>query len=193
MPKRTLLLIAVLTLLTALLVFLALHNEQKTQKPEQPTANTQVEQLNKTATLAFSPGEVVLTGSNSAAVDVIVDTKENTIDGVQLELLYDPKVVSNLKVTIPEQNFFGSNTDANVILNLNDTKLGRVTYGVGINPQATPKSGSGVVAHLTCTRNPLANVTESVIEILDRSTVVESTHHESVLATSSPLKITVNK
>jgi len=194
MPKRTIILITVLTVLTAILVFLAIKNEQKRQSPESQDTPVVVNQKpEKTALLVFSPTEVVLSGSQAASVEISIDTKQYKVDGVQLDLLYDPEVLTNVQLTVPQQNFFGGPGDVNNFINEVDAQRGRVTYYLGISPTLTSKQGKGVIAELSFTRNPSTDATESAIEILDKSMIVEEKSHESVLATPSPLHIIIGR
>lgn len=193
MPIRTVILIVVLTALTGLLVVLAIHNERNAAVDSQPSRAVDITPaLEKTATLQFVPGTVVVASSSGkTTVDVLINTQEHMVDGVQLELLYDPAVLSNLTLTVPQNNFFGQPGDYTYVPVQSDPERGRASYWLGISPIAQSKSGEGIVAQLSFTVNPNADVSETVVEVLDRSMVTESSTHESVLATPSPLNISV--
>lgn len=194
MPKRTVILIIILTALTALLVWLAVQNEQKQSisQEESSTSSVVKEQVQKNAELSFVPQSVVLgSATQSATVDVWVKTNNNAIDGVQLELLYDPQVISNVSITSPDQNFFGTTNDSNIIINNIDAERGRVSYALGLNPGTVPKKGEGTVARLSFTLNPINKSAQSTIDFLDKSMVIETTSHESVLSNTTPLQISV--
>lgn len=195
MQKRTLILIIVLTALTALLVFLAIRNErqmvdQTTQDPSEVT----VQELDKTAELSFSPNTVMLSSSSAVAtVDIMIDTKEHSVDGVQLELVYDPTVLTNVRISPPSDTFFGGPGDSNNLFNDVDATRGRISYWLGINPTLTSKSGSGVVAQISFSLNPSSTASEAAIGVLERSMITESSTHTNVLATPSPLTITIER
>src|SRR5690554_5941316 len=109
MPKRTIILILILTVLTVLLVVLAIRNErQMVTETTHDQAPVVVQELEKTATLSFSPETVIVASTGATTtVDMIIDTKDYSIDGVQIELLYDPTILRNVRIVTPEQNFFG--------------------------------------------------------------------------------------
>jgi hypothetical protein len=193
MPKRTILLIIILTVLTGVLVVLAINNERKAAVDTQPSRAVDITPaLEKTATLQFNPSTVVIaSGAGRTTVNVLINTNTHMVDGVQLELLYDPVVLSNVAITVPQDNFFGDTGEFSNILNEVDPQRGRASYWLGISPIAQSKSGEGVVAQLSFTVNPNADVAETVVEVLDRSMVTESSTHTSVLATPAPLNISV--
>jgi hypothetical protein len=195
MPKRTIVLIAILTLLTAILVVLAVQNEKR-QVDEKADEQTQIvdQDPEKTAELTFSPNQVVLaSAAATATVDVLIDSKEHFTDGVQLELLYDPEVLTNVTVSTPQDNFFGGPGDSNPLLNDIDPERGRISYGLGINPSLTSKQGTGVVAQLTFSLNPQSTAAQTAIEVMDRSMIIESTSHKNVLAVPASLNISIER
>jgi len=195
MPKRTIVLISILTILTAILVVLAVQNEKRPVS-DQVDEQTQLidQEPAKTAELTFSPNQVVLASSAATAtVDVLVDSKEYLVDGVQLELLYDPAVLTNVSVTAPQNNFFGGQGDSNQILDDTDPQLGRVSYGLGISPALMSKQGSGVIAQITFSLNPQSTATDTVIEVLDRSMIIDSVSHKNVLAAPASLNISIER
>ncbi|HRN96015.1 MAG TPA: hypothetical protein PLD54_01045, partial [Candidatus Levybacteria bacterium] len=173
------------------LVVLAIRNERRPATDQQEPVVLQQDPA-KTAEIIFSPNEVVL-ASNTATttVDIIVDTKEYEVDGVQLELMYDPEVLTNVTMTTPEQNFFGGQGNSNNFINEVDPQRGRVSYWFGINPMLTSKQGTGVVAQLSFTLNPQSSATETVIDVLDKSMITEIETNKNVLAAPSPLNITI--
>jgi hypothetical protein len=193
MPIRTIILILVLTALTGILVVLAINNERQAATDTQPSRAVDITPtLEKTGVIEFTPATVVLaSGSGRTTVDVSVDTKEHMVDGVQLELLYDPAVLSNVSITVPQDNFFGESGEFSNILNEVDSERGRVSYWLGISPIAQSKKGEGVIAQLSFTVNPNADVSQTAIEVLDRSMITETSTHTSILATPAPLNISI--
>lgn len=197
MPKRTVILILVLTILTGLLVFLALSNERRTS-PEPVDESDMSAEVSppaplKTATLTFEPNTIEAVASTASAntVDVILNTDEHDVDSVQLELIYDPNDLLNVTVSAPENNIFGGQGDYVVIPMPNDHERGRISYAIGINTTSEAVRGVGPVARITFTVNPSSTNDLTQIQVLDRSMVVETNSHESVLAPVDPLTISI--
>lgn len=196
MPKRTVILILVLTILTGVLVFLALKNEQRTApqqagEGERITEDTALPE--KTATLTFDPQimEAIPSTASANTVDVVLNANEHTIDSVQLEIVYDPADLSNVTVSAPENNIFGGPGSYTVIPMPSDPALGRVSFAMGISTQAQAVQGAGPVARISFTVNPSTTKDVTQIQIMDRSMIVETNSHESVLAPVDPLTINI--
>ena len=196
MPKRTVILIVILTLLTGVLVFLAMKNERQDLPPESDVADAPFDapqQLEKTATIVFEPTtvEAVPSTASASTVDVFFDSTEHTVDNIQLELQYDPEVLTNVSITAPAINFFGEAGSYVVPIQTVDRALGRISYAIAINPQVDAVRGVGQIAQISFSVNPQATVSETQIKVLDRSMANETTSHESVLAPVDPLIITI--
>jgi hypothetical protein len=192
MPKRTIILITLLTILTAALVMLAIRNEQNRQPVEESPRDSisQETDVVKNAEMMFEPSAVVISsGSAQSTVMVVIDTKDRSADGVQLELVYDPQALSNVTVTLPDNNFFGTASDAAVIVNSIDQERGRISYWVGVNPDALPSEGIGAIAEISFIMNPVAPVNNTVIEIMDQSMITDGSLHTNILGKTSQLQI----
>jgi len=139
MPKRTLMLILLLVLVTVGLLAIALLPALKSPvvtKPAIPTlAYAQT-------TLSFSTPTKLAT--NSYSVNVLISSGNNKTTAVQLEISYNPKVLTN--VDIKTGPFF---TTPVVLLKKIDAVNGRISYALGINPTQKPTNGNGVVATIT--------------------------------------------
>lgn len=198
MPKRTVILIIVLTLLTGVLVFLAIRNEQQVgtdQDMGTDSVEEQEVQLDKTATMFFDPSvaEVSAATLSASTVDVYFDSKEHTIDSIQLELVYDPDVLTNVSIAAPPVNFFGETGDYLVPMQIVDNENGRIRYAIAMTPESEAVWGVGAVAQISFSLNPQSTATQTQIEVMDRSMAVETTSHESVLAPVDPLVITITR
>lgn len=187
MSKKTLALIIGLVALTALLLVIALS----TKEPKNTANNQQAGDLPSPtpaaqSVLSMTPSVVDLTDgiAGQQSVNVDIETGENQVTAVQLEVAYDPDVLSN--VTLRPGTFFASPT---VLLNQADTQNGRVSYALGIAPAQDPVSGQGVVATITFTVRPNSGVTESEITLLPKSLVTARGVGSSVLKSSSGVKI----
>lgn len=183
MSKKTLALIIGLIALTAFLLVIALSTkEPKVATNEQTTSNEPTPTPAAQSVIAMEPNSIDLsrgiTGQQS--VDITIDTGENQVTAVQLELAYDPKVVSN--VTVRPSTFFSSPT---VLLNQSDAANGRISYALGIAPAQDPVSGQGNVATVSFNVRPNSGVSESEITLLPKSLVTARGVGASVLKLSS--------
>ena len=150
MSRKTTALIIFLVILTAGLVALALRNNATTPSvPGTQTPNTITVTPTPPAhtTLSFTPQTLTVAPDTTGAVRVMMDTQDNPVTVVQLELSYDPTQLTNVKVT-PGTLF--SATPA-PILNSVDPKTGRITYMIGAAPGQSPYTGQGVVATVSFT------------------------------------------
>jgi hypothetical protein len=153
MSKKTLALVAGLTVLTLVLVILALNTGSKAPKEQPGTTPTASPEPTVPAhsIINLSPNPVTLTG-NSGTVDVMIDTSDNQATGAQFDLVYDPAVLT--VGPLKQGDFF-----TNAIVLLNDTKTpGKVTYMIGLTPAGakSPRSGTGTIATFTVTRKSTA-------------------------------------
>lgn len=159
MPRKTLALLVGLVLVTIILFIIALQTgkkqpQQMQQKKIQATPTPDVAHT----VLAMSP-EVVEVGSGRAgSVDVVIDTSDNDVTAVQLELLYDPTMLSNVKIVSGPafQNPL-------VLINQNDPITGRYTYAYGVQPNQKTVEGQGVVAKITFIARGVAGKQSQII------------------------------
>lgn len=147
MPKKTLALIAGLVLVTVILAIIAYRTGQQVQKYPKQEPQKQQEAVDMAhTTLAMSPNPVEVASGQPGAVEIVVDTSDNPVTAVQFELMYDPTMLTNVKIT-PGPLF----ANAAVLLNKNTPTTGKYVYAVGIQPSQKPISGTGSVATITFT------------------------------------------
>ena len=201
MPTRTTVLIILLTTLTGVLLFFALTSDQKvpqTSKDRTSPVPTK-EIVNGKAKLYFDPTEinVKLSASNTATVNVVLNSDEHIVTGVQVEALYDPQVLTNVTINTAQNSFFSINEEPTVVLFKEVEPLtGKVSYVEGIQPGGKAVNGIGNIATITFRVNPTTTETQSTIILLDSSMVSEDsdTHAgASVLGGVTPLKINIVK
>ena len=139
MPRRTLILIVLLVLVTVALLVVALLPTFKfpSTGPKTPPPLTYAQTM-----LSLSTPTKLATGNYST--DVQITSGSNKTTAVQLELSYNPKVLTN--VDIKTGPFF---TTPVVLLKKVDAVNGRISYALGINPTQKPTNGNGVVATVT--------------------------------------------
>lgn len=184
MSKRTLILITFLTLLTAFFVYLAVsQHSTPPAAPKQASVPPTKKPSQAFTTLTLVPGPM---NGKTGTVAVQVDThgEKNKITAVQLELKYDPSVLSSISIQ-PGTLLEG----AAPMINSIDAKTGRVTYALGISPTKTAKGGKGTVATITYQAN-LASGRSTEITVLPASIITAEGIAESVLLKSTSALIT---
>src|SRR5882672_3677804 len=101
MPKKTLALITGLVVVTIVLFIIALRAGQQQQAPvaSQETSMAQPTPMIPAHTvLMVGPNPVTIVPGQLGKVDITMDTSDNNVTAVQLELGYDPNIISNVKV-----------------------------------------------------------------------------------------------
>lgn len=151
MPRKTLALISGLVIVTVILFVVALRAGQQSQAPSVPAEPSQGAMQPEPTTPAHSvltvgPNPLNVAPGTQGKAEVTIDTSDNEVTAVQLELGYDPNILSNVKVTTGP-----AFTNSVPLIDKNDAQAGRYTYAVGITPSATPLTGTGVVATITFT------------------------------------------
>jgi len=188
MPKKTLALISGLVVVTIVLFIIALRAGQQSSAPSvpptqkmQPTAMVPAHTV-----LQLSPNPLTVAPGQLGHVDITMDTSDNNVTAVQLELGYDPHVITNVKVT-PGALF----ANPVVLIDKNNPTTGRYTYAFGITPNSQAVKGTGVVATVTFT--PLAGAVgkDMQLGLLPSSLVTARGVAESVLKSATGTVITV--
>jgi hypothetical protein len=144
MSRRTLFLILALFIITLTLLMMVVYQPQspKTTSTVTPT----VEPVAQTV-LSFGVPEIATTSSTTTlnySLPVNISTGKNKVSAIQLEMQYDPLLLTNVKVTA--DSFFAKPV---VLIDQIDAKTGRISYAFGIGPADQGIMGSGKVATLT--------------------------------------------
>lgn len=186
-PPKTLVLIGVLVTLAVVLLGVAIkfagNPQNLTPSTLRPTPT-----IEKTAEVSFTPSIVDLTGtSSSASVEVVTATGKNPITGVQVELIYDPTVISNVRLTPPTTNSLLGNPGSYITL-FTDNKPGSFTYAVAISPTAQEVTGTGSIGTITFTVVKGAKA-ETQITLGAKTAVTSTAAQGSILNTSTPLTV----
>lgn len=188
MPKKTLGLIIGLALLTVVLLAVALRPlflNPSTQPTDQATVTATPTPPAYTM-LTLSPNPLSL-NSTEGKIEVMVDTRENSLTAAQLEISYDPKFITNVEIN--PGTFF---PDPLTLLNTVDAQNGRVTYALGITPAQAPVKGQGVVANIIFDVVP--GVTgQTQIELLPKTVVTQEGIQASVLKEATGTTIIINQ
>ena len=186
MSKRTLFLIFALFIITSVLLVVAVYNPNSKPTTVQitPTPEKQVAQT----VLLF--GELSVATSSSVSnlsysFPINISTGKNKVTAVQLEMQYDPKVLTN--VSVAPGLFFKNPV---VLLNQIDVKTGRISYALGINPQDQTVAGQGIPASLNFTAK-MGAPQETAIIFLPKTLVTAEGTNESVLKLTNSATFTV--
>jgi len=187
MSKRTISLIIALFIVTVLLLGIALSNSAKPQG-ENSTHISPTPTPYAQTSLQFSPATLNIPLGSVApqTVTVVATTRANDITGVQLEISYDPKAITN--VSIASGGMF---TNPLIFNDKIDTINGRISYAYAITPSQQAKNGSGPVAVITFT--PMRNavdtngqkIMQTKLSLLPKSVVTARGVDQSVLMQSS--------
>lgn len=192
MPKKTTVLIIILTIITAALLYLALKAEEKPRSlPSLPAIKKAppTKMVEKSAVISFSP-RILSVNSGVAAADIMVDSAGKPITGVQIELVFDPQVLQNVKIT-PSQgatSFFGTEKES-IVLRNGITTQGRISYIIAVQPRMSGKVGNASIGTLSFTTSQ-AHPSSTTVQFADKTMVTTEGEVESVLKGTTPLTIT---
>ena len=190
MPKKTLALISGLVLVTVVLFVVALNASEKTKAPQsQPTSMAAKPTVIVPAhsVLSMNPNPLTLAAGGQGKVDVNIDTSDNKVTAVQLELGYDPNIITNVKV-LPGPMF----KNPVILFNKDNPTTGRYTYEIAITPNSPTLSGQGVVASVTFTAKPGTTGKQMQLGLLPSSLVTAQGVAESVMKKASGTILTVS-
>jgi hypothetical protein len=170
-PIKTFLLILVLALITAGLVTLALM--PKKPAPEESVVVAKITPNPIQTTLTISSTPVPQATPSSYTTDVVINTGQNKVTAVQLELSFDPNVLT--KVNIEPGSFF---INPSVELKNIDTKNGRITFAISPGDKVGAL-GQGILAKISFTAPK--NINPTKIDFLPKTKVSAEDTSESVL------------
>jgi hypothetical protein len=191
MPRKTFVLISGLVVVTLILFIVALNSNNK----KIPPATTSQKEISMQAqvsptvpahsVLSLFPNPVNVVAGQKGSVDVNIDTSDNNVTAVQLEIAYDPTYITNIKVT-PGTLF----SNPVVLFDKNNIKDGRLTYMYGIAPSGQTVKGSGIAATISFTA--LNKTGDTQLALLPTSLVTARGISDSVLkqASGTLIKIT---
>jgi hypothetical protein len=190
MPKKTLALITGLVVVTIILFIIALRAGQQQQAPTASQQGTMAYKptpaIPAHTVLALGPNPLTVAPGQTSSVNVTINTSDNNVTAVQLELGYDPHIISNVKITAG-----GLFTNPGVLFDKNDPATGRYVYEFGITPGSKPVKGKGVVATITFTTLPGAVGKSMQLGLLPTSLVTAQGVAQSVLKNTTGTVLTI--
>jgi hypothetical protein len=175
MPKRTLILILVLIIVTVGLVWLSVYTVPGQKTTPIAKTPTVLPFAKTTITLSSSP-TATFTNPDVYVLDSMISTEDNKITAVQLELSYDPKALT--KVDILPGTFF---KDPVVLLKNIDEKNGRISYAIAIKMGQQAVGGTGTIAQIQFSPLPGSNLTTTSISFLPKTKVSAQGEAKTVL------------
>lgn len=192
LPRNTLILIAVLITIAVFLLAVAISmTGSKRAVTVTNTSITPTPAVEKTASVSFSPESLDLSaaGTSSAVINIMASSGKTPVTGVQVEIKYDPTVISKVELLSPDANNSLFGDSSSYIHLFTDTKTpGSFVYALAINLDGTPKSGVGSVGKISFTVNKTKPTTQ--ISFGAKTLVTAKTTQQSVLNPPSiPLTI----
>ncbi|MCL5019065.1 MAG: cohesin domain-containing protein [Patescibacteria group bacterium] len=185
MPRQTVAFVTFLIVVTVFLVGLAVY----TQKPGAPTPVTQQPTSPSYAhtTLRLTPPVNTPSLPNTYSTDVSIATGGDKVTAAQLELSYDPKVLTNVQI---KPGTFIQNPV--VLLKKVDEANGRISLAIGIPLGQAAPTGTGTVATITFDEIPTATGS-TILDFLPKTAVTAQGIAQSVLKTSTGSLFFVNQ
>lgn len=181
MPRKTLALISGLVFVTVVLFVIALNSNKNTPTPlpSQEPSMSQAPAVPAHSVLSLVPNPIIVEPGEKGSVTVNIDTSDNEVTAIQLEIGYDPNFITNVQVT-PGSLF----ENPVLLINKNTVKEGRYTYAFGIMPNHAPVLGAGTAATITFTALNKPGQ-ESQLALLPTTLVTARGISESVLKSTS--------
>lgn len=169
-----------LVILTAVLLVISLSRRNFSGVP----SATKQEQANFAHTsLSISESPRVASAAGVYETDVNIDSKDNQITGVDLELTFDPKVLT--KVDIKPGSFIPNA----VVLNREvDPIKGTISLTIGTSQRSRGVKGTGAIAVISFSKTGSA---ETTIQFLPNTLVTAEGQDQSVLSETASAVIGV--
>lgn len=171
--NKTMLLVAGLVILTGVLLAISLSSKKISSIP---TLTREQETDFAHTSLSISEEPRVSSLSGTYEVDVNIDSSDNKITGAQLELSYDPKVLT--KVEIEPGDFLPNPV---VILKKIDAQNGKISYVIGSQLGENGVKGTGAIAVITFSKT---DNQETTINFLPQTLITAEGSDQSVLKES---------
>lgn len=187
MSRQTIAFVTFLIVVTIVLLGLAVY----TQKPGAPTPTPTVQRPTSPSyahtSLKLTPPVNTPALPNSYTTDVTIATGGDKVTAAQLELSYDPKVLTNVQI---KPGTFIKNPV--VLLKKVDQANGRISLAIGIPLGQNGPTGTGTVATITFDEVPTATGS-TILDFLPKTAVTAEGIAQSVLKSSTGSLFFVNQ
>lgn len=195
MPKKTIILITVLLIFTVGLVYVAIKTEQQIppdlneEKLTEEEITNIVPTINPQTQISFSPSTIDtgLSPQSTYSTNVNVNTNGQAISGVQLELAYDPALLTNVTIEPAENNLFGLNPG--ILISSVEPDLGRISFAITL-PGIDSEEVSGNANIATITFSVIPNQAQTTqISILPKTVARSIRSTNPLIQSALPLNI----
>ncbi len=138
------------------------------------------------SSLSFIPDTIYTLAGQKNEVNIRINSQGKYATGAQLELAYDPTILTDITLT-PGTLF----PNPNILLNNNDEKSGRISYALSLNSNDKPRNFSGTTAIIKfkVRENTLEN--QTTIYFLPKTTIISQSGNIP-LKIAYGLKILIN-
>lgn len=184
MPKRTIALIILLTLIVASLITIAVPKKTppiSTVVPSQTLPPSPTVTPSGHTSLSFSTNPLIISPSTTAsnsAIDILIDTTTDEFRGAQIELKFDPSVIQITDIT--PGTFLAK---PNILLKSINNTSGKLFYAFVIPQTVAPIQGSGILAHIMFTHNLIPSQ-QTAITFLPKTMISAAGSYTSALSTA---------
>lgn len=139
------------------------------------------------AKLYFLNDTVFPNQKNNITTNVMLSST-TPVSEAQIDVSYDPNVITNFSFSPAQNNFFGDQKNYEVTLNEVRQEIGRATFAIRLLPSVSEKKGEGAIADISFQINPYAK-RNTKVEFLNKSTVMTRGSRESILSETIPLSV----
>ncbi len=187
MSKKTIALIAALLLLVIVLVWIAANPKKPLTTSQNVPGAIPTVIVPAHTMLSLSPNSITISKATPSQLMVNIDTTDNKVNGVQMEITYNPKLVKVLDVT-PGTFLTGALPLRKII----DNQAGHLTYILALPPQQPQKQGKGTVAILSI-QAVTSQSGQSQISFANRTLVTSEGIAQSVVKNTTPATIKISQ
>lgn len=138
--------------------------------------------------LYFSPSTENSSCYKKQSTDIYIDSQENTISSIQIELSFNPLDFSDFSIRSADDNFLGNSQSYQVALSEVRPEYGRASLSLELLPSQTARKGIGKVATISYTANPVGS-NSAKISFLNKTTVMGQKNRMSLLKDTTPLSL----
>jgi hypothetical protein len=142
--------------------------KNKQQKTSKPSARTEI---------TFTSSYLDIPSDTPAELLVLIDSHENKVSNVQLEMKYNPNILTIISVR--PVDFFPNPT---ILINDVDTKRGRIDFALSLPENQPEIRGKGKLAVISFLKTAQASISgQTSIEFLPKTTVRGRNDNASLL------------
>lgn len=184
MAKKTLVLIGVLIVIVTILLYFALKPQDRIKQTAvvTPTKSQQLPtSIPGTTLLSFSPSILTVSTGSTYSAEIAIDSVDNMVTAVQLDLDYNPNVLTD--VSVKDGNFFTSPQ-----LFANEVENGNILYAAGTFSNGV--KGKGTIATITFKVLPTLTAQTEIV-FTPKTQVTAEKSLESVLKNKTNLTLQI--